>query len=166
MTLVALSLLELIAKKTALQTSFSAFNCMLSSFYSTSSFNFTFRIHTSNLKLQLQNLTSDLNFKCQPHTLDSESTSNVNFKSQHWTSAPNFKFKPQCQLQRSFSKSTLNFHSKIQQIQTSTSESNFEVEHQTSKSNIKLWQTFTSQCLEVNKDIIKYKGHGLLGFYT
>ena len=100
--------------------------------YSTSSFNFKFQIHTSNLKLQLQNLTSDLNFKCQPHTLDSESTSNVNFKSQHWTSAPNFKFKPQRQLQRSFSKSTLNFHSKIQQSQTSTSKSKFNFK-------VKLW---------------------------
>ena len=88
--------------------------------------------HTWNLKLQIPNLTSDHNFKCQPYTLETESTSNVNFKSQHWTSAPNFKFKPQRQLQRSFSKSTLNFHSKIQQSQTSTSKSNFDVEHQTS----------------------------------
>ena len=34
------------------------------------------------------------------------------------------------------------------------SKSNFDVKHQTSKSKIKLWQTFTSQCLEVNKDLI------------
>ena len=128
----ALSLLELIATKTALQTSTSVFNCALLSYYSTISFNFKFQIHTSNLKLQLQSLTSDLDFKCQPHTLDSESTSNFNFKSQHWTSAPNFKFKPQRQLQRSFSKSTLNFHSKIQQSQTSTSKSNFNFK-------VKLW---------------------------
>ena len=122
--------------------------------YSTSSFNFKFQINTSNLKLQLQNLTSHLNFKCQPHTLDSESTSNVNFKSQP---APNFKFKPKRQLQRSFSKST--FTQKF-------NKDKLQLQSQTLMSNIKLWQSFTSQCLEVNKYIIKYKVHGLLGFYT
>ena len=153
MTLVALSLLLLIATKTALQTSTSVYKCMLQSQYSTSSFNFKLQIHTSNLKLQLQNLTSDLNFKCQPHTLDSESTSNVNFKSQP---APNFKFKPKRHLQRSFSKST--FTQKF-------NKDKLQLQSQTLMSNIKLWQSFTSQCLEINKYNIKYKVHGLLGFY-